>query len=52
MFWEKTLKANLGVRCYLHIFLQIIEGVRCYLKIIEAIMCFLGVIEVFLVLRV
>ena len=30
-FWKK-LKANLGVRCYLHIFSQILEGVRCYLK--------------------
>ena len=28
--YEKKLKANLGVGCYLHIFLQIIEGVRCY----------------------
>ena len=43
----KKLKANLGVRCYLNIFLQLLEGVRCYLKIIEAIMSFLGVIYVF-----
>ena len=50
-FWKK-LGVNIGVRCYLHIFSHILEGVRCYLKIIEAIMCFLGVIEVFLVLRV
>ena len=35
------------VLCYLHIFLQLLGGVRCYLKIIEAIMCFIGVIEVF-----
>ena len=43
----KKLNANLGVRCYLHIFLQLLEGVRCYLEIIEAIISFLGVIEFF-----
>ena len=45
--FEKKLKANLGVRCYLNIFSQILEGVKYHLKIIEAIMCFLGVIKVF-----
>ena len=30
--FEKKLKANLGVRFYLNMFLQLIEGVRCYLK--------------------
>ena len=44
----KKLKANLGVRRYLHIFLLLLEGVGYYLKIIEAIMCFLGVIDIFL----
>ena len=47
MFLKKKMKANLGVRCYIHICLQMFEGVRCYLKIIEYIMCYLGVIEVF-----
>ena len=45
-FWKK-LMANLGVRCYLHIFSYILEGVRCYSKIIEGVMYFLVVIEVF-----
>ena len=36
--FEKRPKANLGVRCYLHIVSQPLEGVRCYIKIIEAIM--------------
>ena len=52
MFWEKNLKANFGVRYYLHLFSQLLEGVRCYLKIIEIIICFLVVIEGFLVLGV
>ena len=34
----KKLRSDLGVGCYLHIFSQIIEGVRCYLKIIEVTM--------------
>ena len=45
--FEKNMKANLGGRCYIHICLQIFEGVRCYLKIIEAIMCFIGVVDFF-----
>ena len=45
MFLEKKLKANLGVRYYLHLFSQLLGGARCYLKIVEAIICFQGVIE-------
>ena len=30
--WKNKLKANLGVRCYLHFFSLLLEGVRCYLK--------------------
>ena len=29
--WKK-LESNLGVWCYLHNFLQLLEGVRCYLE--------------------
>ena len=47
VFEKKRLKANLGVRCYLHIFSQLLEGVRCYLKNIEAIACYIGIIEFF-----
>ena len=53
MIFGGELKANVGVKCYLHIFLQLLDGVRCYLKIFEGSMCYLGVIEVYiLVLRV
>ena len=47
-FFGGKLKANVGVRCSLHIFLHLLEGVRWYLKIFEAPMCYLGVIEVYI----
>ena len=50
--FEKKMKAYLGVRCYIHICLQLFEGVRCYLKIIEDIMCFIGVVDFFSFFRI
>ena len=44
----KKLKANLGVRCYLHIFFSFLKVLNVIKIIIEDIMCFLGVIGIFL----
>ena len=47
-FRGKKLKANVGVRCYLHIFRSFLKVLDVILKIVEVLMCYLGVIEVYI----
>ena len=47
-FRGKKLKANVGIRCYLHIFRSFLKVLDVILKTIKASMCYLGVIEVYI----